>query len=74
VQIRDAQLRIGDREIFVNEKGERMSRLKDVNDEWILRRLERWGKKVGHFRLLPSPCEKTRLLFLEEINFKKRIN
>eukprot|EP00884_Botryococcus_braunii_P000550 jgi/Botrbrau1/10496/Bobra.0133s0099.2 len=44
-EIRDAQLRIGDREIFVNEKGERMSRLKDVDDDWILRRLERWGRK-----------------------------
>lgn len=24
-----------------------MSNLKEVNDEWILRRLERWGKRDG---------------------------
>lgn len=47
LQIREAQIRLGDREIFLNEKGERMSRLKEVNDEWILRRLERWGKRVS---------------------------
>ncbi len=46
MQIRKAQLRIGDREIFTNDSGERMSRLKDVDDDWILRRLERWGKRV----------------------------
>lgn len=43
--IRDAQIRLGDREVFVNESGEKMSRLKPVNAEWILRRLERWGKR-----------------------------
>lgn len=42
--LRKAQIRVGDREVFINEQGEKMSRLKDVDDEWIIRRLERWGK------------------------------
>ena len=112
-EIRDAQIAFGDREVFVNDKGEKMSRLKvrlsirrripalargchsrlvcvvaclchahpwlptkaglpvqpgppllrtegsqtavgmlpshpqEVNDDWILRRLERWGKRDG---------------------------
>eukprot|EP00879_Flechtneria_rotunda_P009523 GHRR01009967.1.p1 GENE.GHRR01009967.1~~GHRR01009967.1.p1 ORF type:complete len:374 (+),score=67.81 GHRR01009967.1:945-2066(+) len=46
-QIRHAQIRLGDREVYVNEQGQTMSRLKEVNDEWILRRLERWGKRDG---------------------------
>lgn len=29
-RIRDAQIRLGDREVFVNEQGETMSRLKEV--------------------------------------------
>ncbi len=45
-QIREAQIAFGDREVFVNEQGERMSRLKEVNDDWVLRRLERWGRYV----------------------------
>ncbi|MEW5310695.1 MAG: hypothetical protein WDW38_002466 [Sanguina aurantia] len=44
-EIREAQIRTGDREVFINEQGEKMSRLKEVNDEWILRRLERWGRQ-----------------------------
>jgi hypothetical protein len=32
------------REVFVNPEGQKMSRLKDVDDDWILRRLERWGQ------------------------------
>ena len=36
----------------MNEEGERMSRLKEVNSDWIIRRLERWGQRV---RPLPSP-------------------
>eukprot|EP00877_Chromochloris_zofingiensis_P002138 jgi/Chrzof1/11925/Cz06g14250.t1 len=44
-RIRDAQIAFGDRELYVNEQGEKMSRLKEVNDDWILRRLERWGKR-----------------------------
>lgn len=47
LQVREAQIRLGDREVFLNEKGERMSRLKDVDDQWILRRLERWGRRVS---------------------------
>eukprot|EP00798_Chlamydomonas_sp_ICE-L_P001931 gene1931-33341_t len=43
--LRDKQIKLGDREVFLNDEGEKMSRLKPVNDEWILRRLERWGKK-----------------------------
>lgn len=35
-----AQIAFGDREVFVNSKGEKMSRLKEVDDDWILRRLE----------------------------------
>lgn len=44
--MKKAQLAIGDREIFTNEEGERVSRLKEVNSDWIIRRLERWGRKV----------------------------
>ncbi|KAG2448509.1 hypothetical protein HYH02_006400 [Chlamydomonas schloesseri] len=46
-EIREAQIAFGDREVFVNEKGEKMSRLKEVNDDWIVRRLERWGRRDG---------------------------
>ncbi|GLC37907.1 hypothetical protein PLESTB_001503700 [Pleodorina starrii] len=46
-EIREAQIAFGDREVFVNDKGEKMSRLKEVNDDWILRRLERWGRRDG---------------------------
>lgn len=46
-QVREAQIAFGDREVFVNESGERMSRLKEVNDDWVLRRLERWGRWVS---------------------------
>ncbi len=44
-QLREAQIAVGDREVFFNNEGERMSRLKEVNDEWILKRLERWGRR-----------------------------
>ena len=46
LQVRKAQVNIGDREVYVNEEGERMSRLKEVNSDWIIRRLERWGQRV----------------------------
>jgi len=44
-EIREAQIEFGDREVFVNESGQRMSKLKEVDDDWILRRLERWGQR-----------------------------
>eukprot|EP00951_Prasinocladus_malaysianus_P036946 scaffold393030_cov44-Prasinocladus_malaysianus.AAC.2 len=44
-QIRDAQIEFGDREVFVNDKGQKMSKLKEVDDDWIVRRLERWGRR-----------------------------
>lgn len=44
-QVREAQIRLGDREVYLNEEGEKMSRLLEVNDEWIQRRLERWGRQ-----------------------------
>ena len=47
-RVREAQIAFGDREVFVNEDGERMSRLKEVNDDWVLRRLERWGRCVHY--------------------------
>ncbi len=47
LQVRKAQVAIGDRELFTNAEGERMSRLKEVNSDWIIRRLERWGRRVG---------------------------
>lgn len=46
LQVRKAQVSIGDREVYVNKEGERMSRLKEVNSDWIIRRLERWGQRV----------------------------
>ena len=45
-QVRAAQIRLGDREVLVNAEGERVSRLKEVDSDWILRRLERWGRRV----------------------------
>ena len=45
MQIRDAQIEFGDRKVFVNESGQKMSILKEVDDDWILRRLERWGSR-----------------------------
>ncbi|CAD7703584.1 unnamed protein product [Ostreobium quekettii] len=44
-QIREAQIEFGDREVYVNKEGEKMSKLKEVDDDWILRRLERWGRR-----------------------------
>lgn len=52
LQVKKAQIALGDREVYINEEGERMSRLKVVNSDWIIRRLERWGKRV--FSLLRS--------------------
>ena len=49
-QVRAAQIRLGDRELTVNAAGERVSRLKEVDADWILRRLERWGRRVR------APC------------------
>ncbi|CAL5219272.1 g1072 [Coccomyxa viridis] len=46
-EVRKAQVSIGDREVYVNKEGERMSRLKEVNSDWIIRRLERWGQRDG---------------------------
>ena len=46
MQVRKAQIGTGDREVYVNEEGERMSRLREVDSDWIIRRLERWGKRV----------------------------
>lgn len=47
-QVRKAQISIGDREVYTNEQGEPMSRLREVNSDWIIRGLERWGQKVCH--------------------------
>lgn len=47
--MRAAQIRLGDREVLVNNAGERVSRLKEVDADWILRRLERWGRRVRLF-------------------------
>jgi hypothetical protein len=44
--VRAAQIRLGDREVTVNAAGERVSRLREVDADWILRRLERWGRRV----------------------------
>ncbi|KAK9811561.1 hypothetical protein WJX72_005954 [[Myrmecia] bisecta] len=46
-QLRERQIAFGDREVYTNTEGERMSKLREVDDDWILRRLERWGKKDG---------------------------
>ena len=46
-QVRQAQIRAGDREVYVTEEGDKMSKLKQVDDAWILRRLERWGRKAS---------------------------
>jgi len=44
-EVKRRQIEFGDREVFVNQEGERMSKLKEVDDDWILRRLERFGKR-----------------------------
>ncbi|CAK0744806.1 hypothetical protein CVIRNUC_001575 [Coccomyxa viridis] len=44
-KVRKAQIGTGDREVYVNKDGERMSRLREVDSDWIIRRLERWGKR-----------------------------
>lgn len=44
-RLRKAQIEFGDREVFYNEEGEKMSKLKEVDDDWILRRLDRWGRR-----------------------------
>eukprot|EP01023_Acetabularia_acetabulum_P007627 TRINITY_DN13351_c0_g1_i6.p2 TRINITY_DN13351_c0_g1~~TRINITY_DN13351_c0_g1_i6.p2 ORF type:complete len:369 (-),score=56.17 TRINITY_DN13351_c0_g1_i6:245-1351(-) len=44
-KLRDAQIAFGDREVYTNTSGEKMSKLKEVDDDWIIRRLERWGQK-----------------------------
>ena len=31
----------------MNKDGDKVSKLKEVDDEWILRRLERWGERSG---------------------------
>lgn len=55
LQVRKAQVSIGDREVYVNEEGERMSRLKEVNSDWIIRRLERWGQRVWPLSCVLQP-------------------
>jgi len=49
-EIREAQIEFGDREVYVNQDGEWMSKLKEVDDDWILRRLERWGRGRTYYR------------------------
>eukprot|EP00959_Pyramimonas_sp_CCMP1952_P010293 215525-Pyramimonas_sp.AAC.1 len=45
-EVRDRQIELGDRVVERNETGELVaSKLKPVDDEWILKRLDRWGKK-----------------------------
>ena len=48
MQLRQRQIEFGDREIFFNEDGEKMSKLREVDADWVLRRLERWwGSTYG---------------------------
>lgn len=43
-KLRQRQIEFGDRAVYFDEEGRKMSRLKEVDAEWVLRRLERWGK------------------------------
>lgn len=43
-QLRQRQIEFGDRAVYFDEEGRKMSCLKEVDAEWVLRRLERWGK------------------------------
>ena len=45
------------REVFYSAQGDKMSRLKEVDDEWILRRLERWGRRDNMPFLGPEKAE-----------------
>ena len=53
MQLRQRQIEFGDREVFFNEEGEKMSKLREVDADWVLRRLERWwGSSYG----IPKTC------------------
>jgi hypothetical protein len=43
--LRQRQIQFGDRDVYFNSEGRKMSRLKHVDADWVLRRLERWGKR-----------------------------
>lgn len=45
LQLRQKQIAFGDRDVYYNEEGRKMSRLRAVDADWVLRRLERWGKR-----------------------------
>lgn len=45
LQLREKQIAFGDRDVYFNEEGRKMSRLREVDADWVLRRLQRWGKR-----------------------------
>jgi len=44
-RLRQAQIKAGIREVYVNQEGERMSRLRELDDGLIMARLESWGAR-----------------------------
>lgn len=56
-RIREAQITRGDREVFTTADGDTRSKLKPVDDEWIIRRLDRWGKSQDMPFLGPTKAQ-----------------
>lgn len=62
LQLRQRQIQFGDRDVYFNSEGRKMSRLKHVDADWVLRRLERWGKRdnmpfIGPKKVWQSPLK-----------------
>ncbi|GAB5362193.1 hypothetical protein AAMO2058_000777400 [Amorphochlora amoebiformis] len=64
-KVRDRQIQMGDREVYVDQDGATVTRLKDVDLEWILKRLERWGQQDQMPFLGPKKGEIVKSLVLE---------
>ncbi len=45
MQLRQRQIDFGDRDVYFDAEGRKMSRLKEVDADWVLRRLQRWGRR-----------------------------
>ena len=67
LQLRQRQIQFGDRDVYFNDEGRKMSRLKHVDADWVLRRLERWGRRDN----MPFIGPKKVWLFITEISEPK---
>ena len=64
LQLRQRQIQFGDRDVYFDDEGRKMSRLKHVDADWVLRRLERWGKRDN----MPFIGPKKVWLFITDIS------